>query len=75
MADLFKAKLRKIGGSIGILIPQEQLMALNVAVDDEVEIAVLKHRSYEELRKEAEKSFGIAKGAGPFERDKKVREF
>ena len=71
MSDVLKAKLRKIGSSVGILIPQERLAALDVAVGDEVEIALLKHRN----EKDIEKMFGIAKRTKPFVRDKTSREF
>ncbi len=73
--DLFRARLRKIGSSIGILIPKEELDALEVGVGDEVDVALLKHRSKEELAREIDAAFGVAKGAGPFVRDKRSREF
>lgn len=75
MTDLFQAKLRKIGSSVGVLIPKEQLAALEVEAGDEVDIALLKHRSREEWEREVNETFGIAKHAGPFVRDKKTREF
>lgn len=71
MSDVLKAKLRKIGSSVGVLIPQECLASLDVAVGDEIEIALLKHRN----EKEIEKMFGFAKGAKPFVRNKTSREF
>ena len=71
MSDVLKAKLRKIGSSVGILIPQERLAALDVGVGDEVEIALLKHRN----EKDIEKMFGVAKQAKSFIRDKTSREF
>ena len=51
MSDVLKAKLRKIGSSVGILIPQERLAALDVSVGDEVEIALLKHRNEKDIEK------------------------
>ncbi len=71
MTDVLKAKLRKIGSSVGILIPQERLEALEVKVGDEIEVALLKHRDEKQLQK----MFGIAKQAKQFIRDKAVREF
>ena len=71
MSDVLKAKLRKIGSSVGVLIPQERLAALDIGVGDEVEIALLKHRN----DKDIEKMFGVAKQAKPFIRDKTSREF
>ena len=72
MNDIFRAKLRKIGSSIGILVPQEQLIALKANIGDEIEVALLKHRD----PKEIDQGFGMAKDfTEPFERDKKTRNF
>ncbi len=71
MPDIFSAKLRKIGSSVGVLLPKEELDALHVDVGDEVEIAILKHRKIEDVRK----AFGMSKGSGEFERDKTTRVF
>lgn len=71
MPELVKAKLRRIGSSVGVLIPQENIKALGVGVGDEIEVALLRHRS----KREIELMFGIAKKAEPFVRDKTTREF
>ncbi|MBS3068268.1 hypothetical protein J4450_06185 [Candidatus Micrarchaeota archaeon] len=76
MTDIFKAKLRKIGSSVGVLVPKEQLAALDVEVGDEIDVSLLKHKSREEMEKEIEEGFGMAKHfTKPFVRDKKTREF
>lgn len=75
MPEVFQAKLRKIGSSVGILVPQDRLKDLNVRVGDEIDVALLRHRTQEEMDALFEAAFGIAKGAGPFVRDKKTREF
>lgn len=72
MPEPFQAKLRKIGTSVGILLPNEQLTAINSSVGDDVEVVLLRHRK----TKDIEKGFGMAKDfSKPFERDKKTREF
>lgn len=71
MPEVFKAKLRKVGSSVGVLIPKERLEEMHVNVGDEVEICLLKHLNIIEF----EKGFGIGKHMPPFERDKKTRSF
>lgn len=62
-------KLRKIGTSVGVIIPKEQLREAEANVGDEIEIAILPHKKDFSL-------FGIANGfTEPFVRDKKVRSF
>lgn len=72
MSDVFRAKLRRIGSSVGVLIPKEQLSTLEVDVGDEIDVALLKHKKMSAI----ESGFGMAKHfTKPFERDKKTREF
>ncbi|MBI4181920.1 MAG: hypothetical protein HY520_03060 [Candidatus Aenigmarchaeota archaeon] len=72
MPELFKARLRHIGGSVGVLIPKEQLDSLRVKAGDQVDIALLPHIDPAEVRA----GFGMARGfKEPFVRDKKVRSF
>ena len=76
MSDVFQTKLRKIGSSVGVLIPKEQLDVLHLGVGDEIEVALLKHRNTKEILREIERSSGIAKHfKEPFVRDKSVRDF
>ena len=71
MAELFKAKVRKVGSSFGVLIPMEVMTKEGIKEGEEVEVGILKQkqRRLAELLKLA----GTAKGAGPFERDREDR--
>lgn len=72
MGEVFPAKLRRIGSSVGVIIPKERLAPLKVEVGDEVEVALLKHPTAEEIKE----GFGMArKFTEPFQRDKKVQAF
>ena len=69
MAELFKVKIRQIGSSAGILIPQERLQQEEVHIGDVIEMAILPN-------KKDFSGFGIAKHARiPFTRNKKTRTF
>lgn len=69
MVQLFKAKVRKIGTSVGVLIPKENVGEAQIQEDDEVEIALLSHTK-------DFSGFGMAKKfIIPFQRDKKTRDF
>jgi len=68
MANLIKTKLRNIGTSAGVIIPQENLLESGIKIGDEIEISILP-------KKKDFSMFGIAKNLKPFTRDKKVREF
>ena len=71
MTEPFPVKLRRIGTSVGILIPNEQLNATGSDVGDEVEVVLLKHRKEKDIKK----GFGMAKNfSKPFQRDKKTRD-
>ncbi len=63
METIFKVKIRKIGTSLGVLIPKQLIATKSIKEGEVVEIALLKKRK--EL---ISKAFGIAKGAGHFER-------
>lgn len=69
MTELFKAKIRKIGTSAGIIISHQKLQQIDAEIGDNIELAILHHRK-------DFSGFGIAKNAKtPFLRDKKVRNF
>ena len=68
MAELVKVKVRNIGSSAGIIIPQNKLLEAGVEVGDEIEVAILP-------AKKDFSGFGVAKHFKGFERDKKVRKF
>ena len=61
-------KVRNIGSSVGIIIPQDKLLEAGVEIGDEIEVAILP-------AKKDFSGFGKAKKFKNFERDKKVREF
>ena len=65
MSELFTAKIRKIGTSVGILIPKGIIEKEKMKIGEEMQFSVLKQKRLEEI----EKMFGIAKGAKPFRRD------
>ncbi len=69
MAELFKAKVRRVGSSLGVLIPKEIADAEKIKEGEEIEVSLLKQRRLEEVMK----AFGIAKGAKPFKRDRTDR--
>ncbi len=69
MAELFKAKVRRVGSSLGVLIPKETADKENIREGEEIEVSVLKKRKLDKLMK----LFGSVKGAEPFERDREDR--
>ena len=66
MPEVFKTKIRKVGTSLGVLIPKELIEKQKIKEGEEVEIGVLKQKKLEEVLK----LFGTAKGTKPFERDR-----
>ena len=70
MSDIFKAKVREVGTSLGVLIPKEVAKDMKIKKGEEIRVSILKP----DLRALCE-SFGIAKSAKPFERDHRDREF
>ncbi|MGA1792383.1 MAG: AbrB/MazE/SpoVT family DNA-binding domain-containing protein [Thermoplasmatota archaeon] len=72
MSQVFKAKVRKIGNSYGILIPAEIIQELHVGSGDELMISVATI-DLEERNRLLVKMAGLYKGTGPFEREKEDR--
>jgi antitoxin component of MazEF toxin-antitoxin module len=66
---LFKTKIRRIGTSFGVLIPRKIIERNKIKKGEEIEIALLKKRKLKLI----EKAFGIAKGAGGFNRQEPDR--
>ena len=66
MSDLFKAKVRRVGTSLGILIPKQIAKQERIKEGQEIELSLLKRRKLEEVWK----LIGTAKGTKPFERDR-----
>ncbi|HLC97205.1 MAG TPA: hypothetical protein VJC21_00270 [Candidatus Nanoarchaeia archaeon] len=68
MAELFKAKIRRVGTSVGVLIPREHIAKARLQVGEEVEIALMPHKDLS--------GFGFAKRYKvSFQRDKRIRDF
>ncbi len=64
MSELFKAKVRKVGTSIGILIPKGVVKQEKIKIGQEVQFSILKQKRLDEVWK----LIGTAKGTKPFER-------
>ena len=72
MSQVFKAKIRKIGNSLGVLIPADVIEELHVDPGDEVSISLYSEDL--DLRNERMmKMIGKYKGKGPFVREKEDR--
>ena len=69
MPELFKVKVRKVGTSLGVLIPKDLAKREGIKEGEEVEIGLLKRRKLQEVLK----LMGTAKGAKSFERDRTDR--
>lgn len=68
MTQLLKVKVRKVGTSLGVLIPNEAIREAQIEEGDEIEIAMVTHMK--DLS-----GYGIAKDAALFVREKKTRYF
>ena len=66
MSELFKAKVRKVGTSLGVLIPKEVIEIEKIKEGQEIQLNILKKRKLEEVWK----LIGTAKETKPFERDR-----
>lgn len=69
LPGMFKAKVRRVGTSLGFLIPKEVAEQEKIREGEEVKVGILKERNLEDVLK----LFGTAKGAKPFEREKEDR--
>ena len=66
---MFKAKVRRVGTSLGFLIPKEVAEQEKILEGEEVQIGLLKTRKIKEVLK----LFGSAKRTKPFMRDREDR--
>lgn len=64
MGTVFKVKIRKIGTSLGVLIPKQIIDEGSLKVGEEVEIDILKRR-----KDLIDRALGMARGAKPFVRE------
>jgi antitoxin component of MazEF toxin-antitoxin module len=69
MGEVFKAKVRRVGSSLGVLIPKEVAKKEKIHEGEEIEVGLLKKKRLELI----EKAFGIAKGTKPFARNRTDR--
>ncbi len=67
---IFESKIRKVGSSLGLLIPKEIVDCENIKEAQIVKVAILKKD-----KSLIDKAFGIAPGLGPFVRENDDREF
>lgn len=70
LPETFKAKVRRVGTSLGFLIPKEIAEREGIREGEEVQVGLLKKNRLKLI----EEAFGIAKGAKPFERDRTERD-
>ena len=66
MSELFRAKARKIGTSVGVLIPKGIIQQEKIKIGEEIKFHIVKERKLDEVWK----LIGTAKGTKPFERDR-----
>ncbi|MBS3062353.1 MAG: hypothetical protein J4203_00640 [Candidatus Diapherotrites archaeon] len=69
MSQMFKAKIRRVGTSLGLLIPKDVVVEEDIQEGEQVDVGLLKAKRLESINK----LFGIAKGARSFKRDKSNR--
>jgi len=69
MGELFSAKVRKVGTSLGILIPKEIIAEEKLKEGQDIELGVLRKRNLDEVLR----LFGTAKGTKAFARDRADR--
>ena len=69
MSQLFNVKVRRVGTSLGVLIPKEVVAEEGIQEGEQVGVSLLKAKRLESI----DRLFGIAKGARPFKRDKTNR--
>ncbi|MDO9537307.1 MAG: hypothetical protein Q7J68_03205 [Thermoplasmata archaeon] len=69
MADVFEAKLRRVGNSLGIIIPNDLLEELGFGQGDVIHVAI-PSSSLGTRNEKLMKLIGIERGKKPFRRDK-----
>ncbi|MDE1868698.1 MAG: hypothetical protein KGH60_01905 [Candidatus Micrarchaeota archaeon] len=65
MPEVVELKVRRIGTSLGVIIPKRIIAEEHLKEGSKVSVALLK----KERLKLVERAFGIAKGAKPFKRE------
>lgn len=69
--EVFEAKVRKVGNSLGVLIPKE--FTRSIREGQKVRVGISPNPTDKERLKAIRESFGIARGAPPFVREKEDR--
>ena len=67
MPETFKAKVRSVGTSLGVLIPKDVTIREKINSGEEVEVTLLKTNA--KNIKELLRLFGSARGASSFKRE------
>jgi len=71
MPETFKAKVRSVGTSLGVLIPKDVTIREKINSGEEVEVTLLKTNA--KNIKELLRLFGSARGASSFKREHRDR--
>ena len=71
LMEAFRARLRRVGNSLSVLVPKQTLDELHVGEGDEVEVTVHRVKSDQEAALDA--IAGTCPGLGPFKRDRRDR--
>ena len=69
MTEIFKTRVRRVGSSLGVLIPKDVIEHNRIKEGEEIEMSLMKKRRIDDVLK----LIGSAKGAKPFERDRTDR--
>ena len=72
MAEVFEAKLRRVGNSLGIIIPKEVIETAGYHNGDTIKVSI-PAENFEERNKILRLIAGTCKGAAPFVREKEDR--
>jgi len=72
MAEMFEAKLRRVGNSVGIIIPKEVIETAGYDIGDTIPVSISKP-DFTERNKMLRLIAGSCKGAAPFVREKEDR--
>ena len=72
MAEVFEAKLRRVGNSLGIIIPKEVIQATGYDDGDTIQVSIPSD-NFEERNRLMRSIAGMYRGKGGFEREKEDR--
>lgn len=72
MAEVFEAKLRRVGNSFGVIIPREMIQEAGYDIGDTIPLTIPK-KDFEERNRKLRSIIGMHKGLPGFEREKEDR--